>query len=108
MPSEQKNCPHCGASLPGQAAFCPHCAQSVRARKTVVPPVRLWRKALRPVLILVVLLAAAAGLYARFSPNHYDAYGASHYPGAALISPTTLTFDADDYGEVLRFFYFVI
>lgn len=40
--------------------------------------------------------------------HHYDAYGASHYPGAALISPTTLTFDADDYGEVLRFFYFVI
>lgn len=25
-----------------------------------------------------------------------------------LISPTTVAFDADDYGDVLRFFYFVI
>ena len=40
--------------------------------------------------------------------HHYDAYGASHYPGATLIDPTTLAFDSDDYGEVLRFFYFVI
>ena len=40
--------------------------------------------------------------------HHYDAYGCSHYPGASLISPTTVAFDADDYGEVLRFFYFVI
>ena len=40
--------------------------------------------------------------------HHYDAYGCSHYPGASLISPTTLAFDADDYGDVLRFFYFVI
>ena len=39
--------------------------------------------------------------------HHYDAYGCSHYPGAVLASPTTLTFDTDDYGEVLRFFYFV-
>ena len=40
--------------------------------------------------------------------HHYDAYGCSHYPGASLISPTTVAFDADDYGDVLRFFYFVI
>lgn len=40
--------------------------------------------------------------------HHYDAYGCSHYPGANLISPTTLIFDSDDYGEVLRFLYFVI
>lgn len=40
--------------------------------------------------------------------HHYDAYGCSHYPGANLISPTTLAFDSDDYGEVLRFLYFVI
>lgn len=33
---------------------------------------------------------------------------APHYPGASLISPTTVAFDADDYGDVLRFFYFVI
>ena len=39
--------------------------------------------------------------------HHYDAYGCSHYPGAVLVSPTTLTFDTNDYGEVLRFFYFV-
>ena len=44
-------------------------------------------------------------------PDHFhveDAYGCSHYPGASLISPTTVAFDADDYGDVLRFFYFVI
>ena len=40
--------------------------------------------------------------------HHYDAYGCSHYPGASLISPTTVAFDADDYGDVLRFFYIVI
>ena len=28
--------------------------------------------------------------------HHYDAYGCSHYPGASLISPTTVAFDADD------------
>ena len=40
--------------------------------------------------------------------HHYDAYGCAHYPGASLISPTTVVFDADDYGDVLCFFYFVI
>lgn len=40
--------------------------------------------------------------------HHYDAYGSSHYPGARLLDPTTVAFDSDDYGEVLRFFYFVI
>ena len=40
--------------------------------------------------------------------HHYDAYGCMHYPGARLVSPTTLVYDTDDYGEVLRFFYFVI
>ena len=40
--------------------------------------------------------------------HHYDAYGSSHYPGASLLSPTTVAFDADDYGDVLRFFYLVI
>lgn len=40
--------------------------------------------------------------------HHYDAYGCAHDPGASLISPTTVAFDADDYGDVLCFFYFVI
>lgn len=79
MPSKQKNCPHCGALLPEQAAFCPYCAQSVRARKTVVPPVHLWRKTLRPALVLAVLVAAAVGLYTYFSPSTYDAYGQVTY-----------------------------
>ena len=35
--------------------------------------------------------------------HHYDAYGCSHYPGASLISPTTVAFDTDDCGDVHAF-----
>ena len=44
----EKRCPHCGAALPGEAAFCPHCAQSVNRRAQAKVPVPFpWRKALR-------------------------------------------------------------
>ena len=56
-----KKCPYCGAELPEEAALCPHCARSVRLRTEAKPP-RLWRKFLRPALVLLAALLAA-GVY---------------------------------------------
>lgn len=58
--------------------------------------------------VLMVGFHDAASAPGNPTSHTYDAYGCSHYPGASLISPTTVAFDADDYGDVLRFFYFVI
>jgi D-amino peptidase len=38
--------------------------------------------------------------------NHHDAYHVSFFPGARLVGPHTVGFEADDYFEVLRFFSF--
>jgi D-amino peptidase len=38
--------------------------------------------------------------------NHADAYRVSFFPGASLKEPHIVQFEADDYFEVLRFFYF--
>ncbi|MGN1248692.1 MAG: zinc-ribbon domain-containing protein [Candidatus Spyradocola sp.] len=54
-----KNCIHCGASLPDEAAFCPHCAQSQQQKKTVRPP-RLWRKKALIAALCVTLAASVA------------------------------------------------
>ena len=62
----QHKCPHCGVSLPGDAFFCPHCARSIRERQPVKTPSYRWRKGLKWVLALVLILAVAGGLYARF------------------------------------------
>ena len=40
--------------------------------------------------------------------KHYDAERSSHYPGAKKLGPHTIGFEAADYYEVLRFFYFVL
>jgi D-amino peptidase len=40
--------------------------------------------------------------------NHARAYQTSFFPGANLIQPHTVQFEADDYFEVLRFFLFGI
>jgi D-amino peptidase len=39
--------------------------------------------------------------------NHKHAYAASFYPGAKLKSPTTITFEAEEYFDVLRMFMFL-
>ena len=62
-------CPHCGAPLPEDASFCPHCAQSIRTRKLAQVPAHLWRKGLKIAALVIVLLAAAAGLLALFLHN---------------------------------------
>lgn len=54
-----KNCIHCGAPLPDEAAFCPHCAQSQQQRKVVRPP-RLWRKKALIAVLCVTLTAFIA------------------------------------------------
>ena len=37
-----------------------------------------------------------------------DAYKNSFFPGAELITPQTVRFEADDYFEVLKFFLFTL
>ena len=59
--SMEHKCPHCSASLPEHASFCPHCAQSIRDRETAKVPAHLWRKGLKWVLILVLIVAVGAG-----------------------------------------------
>lgn len=38
--------------------------------------------------------------------NHHNAYHASFFPGARLVGPHAVGFEADDYFEALRFFSF--
>lgn len=61
----EHNCPYCGAPLPEDASFCPHCTQSIRNRQPVKVPSHLWRKGLKWLLTLALILAVAGGLYAR-------------------------------------------
>ncbi len=39
--------------------------------------------------------------------NHKYAYAASFYPGARLVNPTTVAYEADNYFDVLRMFMFL-
>jgi D-amino peptidase len=39
--------------------------------------------------------------------NHKYAYAASFYPGAKLIDPMSIVFEADNYFDVLRMFMFL-
>ena len=69
----EKQCPHCGAALPKEAAFCPHCAQSVNKRTQARAPVPFpWRKVLLrgrpPPGVLRLLL----GWYLSTRPKTYD------------------------------------
>ena len=69
----EKNCPHCGAPLPQEAAFCPHCAQSVNRRNQAKVPVPFpWRKALRVGLPLLVVIGLLLGWYLCTRPRIYD------------------------------------
>ena len=61
----EHSCPNCGAPLPEGASFCPHCAQNIRPRKLVAIPTHLWRKGLKWMLTLAVLIAAGLYLYLR-------------------------------------------
>ena len=62
-----KICPHCGASLPEEAAFCPNCAGSLNQRAAKNPPrlpaSRLFHAA--GLLALAVILAACVFFYTR-------------------------------------------
>ena len=58
MTGKTRTCPHCGVSLPDDAAFCPFCAEHIRPRQTVKVPSHLWRKGLRYAAVLVAADAA--------------------------------------------------
>ena len=40
--------------------------------------------------------------------DHQDAYKASHFPGVSLAAPHRITFETDDYYEVLRMMLFIV
>ncbi|MEY8403089.1 zinc ribbon domain-containing protein [Oscillospiraceae bacterium 44-34] len=69
---ERKNCPHCGAQLPNEAAFCPHCAGSIHKRTEVKPPRHMPGWALRSALIAVCILAVALAGWLHTRPKTYD------------------------------------
>ena len=80
MTGKTRPCPHCGVSLPDDAAFCPFCAEHIRPRQTVKVPSHLWRKGLRYAAVLVALVLLAAAIYSYVTPNVYDAWGELTYP----------------------------
>ena len=75
----KRACPYCGVPLPEEASFCPHCAQTVRKpdRKKVPRPLR--RRAVLVGLMLILVLAAASGVYAVRRPQVYDGVGEVFY-----------------------------
>lgn len=92
MTGNTRPCPHCGVALRSDAAFCPFCAEMVRPRQAVKAPSHLWRKWLKPAVVLAALLLLAAGLYACFAPHVYDAWG-----------ELTYTLDGNDYHLAVTF-----
>ncbi len=74
----EKQCPHCGAALPKEAAFCPHCAQSVNKRTQARAPVPFpWRKVLLRGLPPLVVLGLLLGWYLFTRPKTYDDGGSA-------------------------------
>lgn len=74
----EKQCPHCGAALPKEAAFCPHCAQSVNKRTQARAPVPFpWRKVLLRGLPPLVVLGLLLGWYLSTRPKTYDDGGSA-------------------------------
>ena len=62
-------CPHCGADLPGNAAFCPHCARDIHPRREAKKPVPLLKKLLLGLLVLAVLADVGLRLWLALGPN---------------------------------------
>lgn len=74
----EKNCPHCGAALPEEAAFCPRCAQSVNKRTQARAPMPFpWRKVLRVAVPLLVVLGLLLGWRVATRPKTYDDGGSA-------------------------------
>lgn len=92
MDQTSKSCPYCGSPLPRAAAFCPHCAQSLRPRRTMAPPLRRWRRLLRPAVILAVLAAAMLAGWRCLAPRTFDAYGQVTYTDADGTYQLLVTF----------------
>ena len=71
-----KTCPHCGASLPGEASFCPYCVQRINRRTCLHPPGSPIRgRVARALVLLVVLAAAILAAYFALRPQVYEGQG---------------------------------
>ena len=89
-------CPHCGADLPGNAAFCPHCARDIHPRREAKKPVPVLKKLLLGLLTLAVLAAVGTGLWLAFGPKAYDGCGEVLYGDCQVL----LTQSVDRYTPV--------
>ena len=68
----QKNCPHCGAAMPEEAAFCPHCAKSVNRRNIIRPPRYIPGRVLRGAMAVLAVLALVLTVWLYTRPKVYD------------------------------------
>ncbi len=70
----EKKCPYCGAALHEEASFCPHCARSVNTREQPRPPRYISGRVLlcTGVILLVLSLTLAVGLWQHFRPKLFD------------------------------------
>lgn len=78
----KKTCPHCGASLPDEAAFCPHCAQSVKKQSVLAPPEHNRGSLVRIMVLLAALAAVVLSVLWFSRPRTYDGQGEVIYSGA--------------------------
>ena len=79
-----KNCIHCGAALPDEAAFCHTCAQSQLEKQLSMPPKPRSR---RPLIAAAILAAAVLVLsIAYFIPRQTDAPSPDESTVSALPS----------------------
>ena len=94
MAGPWKTCPHCGFPLPQEASFCPHCTRNLRPRRSLDPSFRLWRKALRRVLLLLILVCFAGGLSYVLLPHRYSGSGQMTYRIGTDVYVLTTSFSS--------------